>query len=141
MSKAIYHITAGTCGKYQIKLQAIRCGSDYSVTICGGERDHVGAVALGCDESDISGHETRGATVSILCALGHRDDKVAWWAAKYLATELKCTISVSAGIHVDNADQEEIKCLLENSKAACRQFVDRIRESDLGHRSVEGEEI
>ena len=51
--------------KYQIELQAIHCGADYSVIICGGERGHVGAVALGCNESGINGHENRGATVSV----------------------------------------------------------------------------
>ena len=112
MSMDAYHVIGAAHSKYQIELQAIHCGADYSVVICGGERGHVGAVALGCNESGINGHENRGATVSVLCALGHRDDEVVRWAAKYLATELKCNISVSAGIHVENASGEDIQCLL-----------------------------
>ena len=126
-----YHIVVAAQGKYQIELRAIRCGVDYSVTICGGERNHVGAVVLGCCESDINGSENRGATVSVLCAFRHRDDEVARWAAKYLATELKCNISVSAGVHVDNASREDIECLLENCREVCRRFVAGLRSSNL----------
>ena len=94
----------------------------------------VGAVimwALGCDESGTVGHKMRGATVSVLCVFGHRDDEAARWAAKYLATELKCNVSVAVGIHIDHADGSEIQCLLENCREACRQFKDRVRADRL----------
>ena len=139
MSMDAYHVIVAAHSKYQIELQAIHCGADYSVIICGGERGHVGAVALGCNESGINGHENRGATVSVLCALGHRDDEVVRWAAKYLATELKCNISVSAGIHVENASGEDIQCLLENCKAACRQFIANLQSTELGRQRAERE--
>ena len=91
----------------------------------------VGAAALGCDESGTVGHKMRGATVSVLCVFGHRDDEAARWAAKYLATELKCNVSVAVGIHIDHADGSEIQCLLENCREACRQFKDRVRADRL----------
>lgn len=86
---------------------------------------------LGCDESGTVGHKMRGATVSVLCVFGHRDDEAARWAAKYLATELKCNVSVAVGIHIDHADGSEIQCLLENCREACRQFKDRVRADRL----------
>ena len=73
----------------------------------------------------------RGATVSVLCVFGHRDDEAARWAAKYLATELKCNVSVAVGIHIDHADGSEIQCLLENCREACTQFKDRVRADRL----------
>ena len=91
----------------------------------------VGAAALGCDESGTVGHKMRGATVSVLCVFGHRDDEAARWAAKYLATELKCNVSVAVGIHIDHADGSEIQCLLENCREACTQFKDRVRADRL----------
>ena len=105
-----YRITIAGQSKYEIELCAVQCGRDYSVTICGGGRHHVGAAALGCDESGTVGHKMRGATVSVLCVFGHRDDEAARWAAKYLATELKCNVSVAVGIHIDHADGSEIQC-------------------------------
>ena len=70
-----YRITIAEQSKYEIELCAVQCGRDYSVTICGGGRHHVGAAALGCDESGTVGHKMRGATVSVLCVFGHRDDE------------------------------------------------------------------
>ena len=98
-----YRITIAGQSKYEIELCAVQCGRDYSVTICGGGRHHV----------------------------GHRDDEAARWAAKYLATELKCNVSVAVGIHIDHADGSEIQCLLENCREACRQFKDRVRADRL----------
>ena len=72
-----YRITIAGQSKYEIELCAVQCGRDYSVTICGGGRHHVGAAALGCDESGTVGHKMRGATVSVLCVFGHRDDEAA----------------------------------------------------------------
>ena len=60
-----YRITIAGQSKYEIELCAVQCGRDYSVTICGGGRHHVGAAALGCDESGTVGHKMRGATVSV----------------------------------------------------------------------------
>ena len=108
-----YRITIAGQSKYEIELCAVQCGRDYSVTICGGGRHHV------------------GAAVSVLCVFGHRDDEAARWAAKYLATELKCNVSVAVGIHIDHADGSEIQCLLENCREACRQFKDRVRADRL----------
>ena len=98
-----YRITIAEQSKYEIELCAVQCGRDYSVTICGGGRHHVGAA----------------------------DDEAARWAAKYLATELKCNVSVAVGIHIDHADGSEIQCLLENCREACRQFKDRVRADRL----------
>lgn len=135
-----YHISVEEHGRYGIELWAVCCGTDYSVTICGGTRHHVGVAALGCDESGTEGHENRGATVSVLCAFGHRDDEVARRAAKYLATELKCTVSVSVGIHIDQANRTEIKQLLENCGQACRQFVDSVRANEPSAAGASGED-
>ena len=71
------------------------------------------------------------ALPSVCCVFGHRDDEAARWAAKYLATELKCNVSVAVGIHIDHADGSEIQCLLENCREACRQFKDRVRADRL----------
>ena len=123
MSRETYHFVIEENSRNQIDFYAVKCGDDYHVSLCGGTRYHGGAVALGCDESYLEGHEERGATVSVLCAFGHRDDEAARWAAKYLATNLKCNVCVSAGIHVEAADKEDIRNLLKNCREACERFL------------------
>ena len=126
-----YRITIAEQSKYEIELCAVQCGRDYSVTISVGGRHHVGSWRAGCDESGTVGHKC-AALPSVCCGVfGHRDDEAARWAAKYLATELKCNVSVAVGIHIDHADGSEIQCLLENCREACRQFKDRVRADRL----------
>jgi gallate decarboxylase subunit D len=121
-----YHIIIAPQGRYTIELKAVACGSDYSVTICGGTRYHVGATALGCAKSETDPLPGNKATVSVICGFGHRDDEVARWAARYLATELKCNVSVSAGVHIDDANKEELDILMMNCDEACRGLIMRI---------------
>lgn len=113
--------------RYQIEAQAVLCGRDVSVTICGGSKNHVGAVALGCARPEYEGRPKRSATVSVICAFEHKDDEAARWAARYLATELDCRVSVSAGIHIDNAEVEELSILMENCSEVCRQLAEQIK--------------
>ena len=101
-----------------IVAQAGRCGNDLAVTVCGGSLHHVGAVALAQPEDD----PVRQATVSVIAAYGHRDDEVAKRIAKRLAGALHCTVSVSAGIHIDDATASEIAEIVR----ACDKLADAI---------------
>ncbi|MBA4601378.1 prenylated flavin chaperone LpdD [Thermoactinomyces mirandus] len=118
-----YHIIIGQKSRDRIELKAFACGMDYSVIICGGTHYHIGSTALGHANTGKDKLPGNKATVSVICAPGHRDDEVARWAARYLATELKCNVSVSVGIHIDNASQEEINALITNCKKVCKKLV------------------
>ena len=105
-------VTAGE-GRFQINARALRCGADWCVNVCGGETPHVGAVALGQYEP------TRdSATVSTVTVHTHRDDVVASHYAKAVAATCRCTVTVTAGIHVDNAGADEL-AELNNVCEAC----------------------
>ena len=95
-------VTAGE-GRFQINARALRCGADWCVTVCGGEMPHVGAVALGQYEP-----ARDSATVSTVTVYSHRDDSVAAHFAKAIASANRCTVTVTAGIHVDNAGPDEL---------------------------------
>ncbi len=109
--------------RYEIQLVAVKCGKDYSVTICGGDKHHVGAVAHASPHKNISGNGENSATVSSISALAHRDDELARMAAKKLSAELECYVSVSAGVHIDSATPEELKMLVSNTIELCAKFV------------------
>lgn len=123
-----YEITIAEGTKYEIHLTAIQCGKDLSVTICGGTLHHVGAAALasGCmpDGSPLK----YSATVSTLTALDHKDDTVARAAAGRLADAIHGTVSVAAGIHIDDAKLEELKILQANCMEACGRLEALLQE-------------
>ncbi len=89
------------------------------MTVCGGEREHVGAVALGQYEPDRD-----SATVSTVTVFSHRDDAIAARWAKTLAAARRCCVSVTAGIHVDNAGPAELAALTANSESCLRALLE-----------------
>lgn len=113
----IIEATAGT-GRYQINITAVRCGSDLSVTITGGTAPHVGAVAIGIGRLPVDGTMKYSATVSSFAVPDHKDDAVARMAAKELADTFCTNVSVSCGIHIDDAREDELLLLQENVKLA-----------------------
>lgn len=118
-----YEIIIDEGTRYEVVLNVVECGKDLNVSLCGGTRHHIGAVALGYP-SGIVGKETlRSATVSVICINGHKDDEIARKAAKYLATEMNSNVSVVAGVHINDANAYEIKTLVDNCMLACNKFI------------------
>ncbi len=110
-------------GVYRIEAEAAFCGEDISVRVCGGMLHHIGAVSLATYE-----RERDSATVSTICVQSHRDDKVSGYFAKEISREMCCTVSVSAGIHVDDAGDEDIRTLWQNSVNCCKELIEALKE-------------
>lgn len=112
---------AGQGTKYHIIADAVQCGSDFSVSIVGGSNHHVGAVSLAVYEPIRD-----SATVSTMTVHTHRDDSVTSMFAKEFSKALKCTVTVSAGIHVDNATREDISILQINIQICLRTLINKV---------------
>lgn len=115
-------VGAGT--RYHVLAQAHFCGEDLCVSICGGERAHIGAASLAVYEP-----ERDSATVSTLTVFTHRDDRISRRAAKQLSRALRCTVCVSAGLHIDAPAAGELETLLENCDECCAALARAITES------------
>ena len=118
----VIKVTAGE-GKFSIEARALRCGDDWCVAVCGGETPHVGAVSLGQYEP-----ERDSATVSTITVHTHRDDTVASHFAKLIAAARKATVTVTAGIHVDNAGPEELAQLMKNCEICQQKLLQAMEE-------------
>lgn len=116
-------------GAYRICAVFLRCGGDVSVTVRGGTGFHVGAVSLALYEPDRD-----SATVSTITAPGHRDDAVSARFAKELARSLRCTVSVTVGVHIDHASQSELETLRRNSEQCLRLLLERLTEGEADKR-------
>lgn len=108
---------AGAGTRCRIRARAVCCGSDLSVSICGGEREHIGAVSLAVYEP-----ERDSATVSTVTVFTHRDDRISARAAKRLSKTLRCTVCVSAGVHIDEPKPGELETLLQS----CDECLDEL---------------
>ena len=119
-----YSAQAGE-GKYLIRATATFLGSDISVSVGGGTLEHIGAVSLGVYEL-----VRDSATISTISVHTHRDDCVASYFAKTISKEMKCTVSVAAGIHVDDATEEGITLLRNNSVICCDKLISALKDGE-----------
>lgn len=118
--KNILTIRANNETKYEINVSAFPCGNDWNVTVCGGTRHHVGAVAV-CYPSEGS-LELKAVVIP-----EHQDDLVAEFFAKKISLAFNCHTAVSAGIHIDNASEEEILFLVSSCEHCCDELIKKIR--------------
>lgn len=108
--------------KYHITARAVFCGHDLNVSVCGGTLHHVGAVSLAVYEPARS-----SATVSTVTVFAHRDDQISSYMAKELSRAIKCTVCVSAGIHIDSPSADELELLRKNCADCCAELIRRLK--------------
>jgi len=105
-----------------VEARALLAGKDISVVVTGGTLAHIGAVSLAVYEP-----ERDSATVSTITVHTHRDDAVAAYFAKTISREMKCTVTVSAGLHVDDANAEDITVFQKNSHDCCAELIGMLK--------------
>ncbi|MHB9094074.1 MAG: prenylated flavin chaperone LpdD [Eubacteriales bacterium] len=113
-------------GRYQIHISSIITGSGISVTITGGEKPHVGGVAMSVPRKSLAGDKISCDTW--VCPVpGHKDTEVAVPVAELICLETGNTVAVVAGIHIDRAEEREIQKLVENSLEAASLLIKQIK--------------
>lgn len=111
--------TAGE-GRYRIDLLVSVTGDGLVVQLFGGEKTHVGAVAISLPRPSLYDPAKISCNTTVIPLLGHKDDEVAKPVAEEIAVVCGRPVVVAAGIHVDHAGPEEIEILVENCFAAVR---------------------
>jgi len=93
-------------GAYDLEASVRLIGKDLLVAIWGGEKPHIGAVAIAQPRPSLRDPAITGATASVFCFLGHKEDEPAKAAAEILAATLNTQVVVTAGMHWDNISEE-----------------------------------
>jgi gallate decarboxylase subunit D len=101
-------------GNFDLTASVTKVGQDAVVVIFGGERPHIGAVALADPRQSLKHPEKRSATASVLCLLGHKEDAIAKFASERLAAAANRPVVVTAGIHWDNLREADIDQIMKN---------------------------
>lgn len=97
--------------KHQISLNKIDCGKDVSVTIYGGDKPHIGAVAVAVPRESLTGDGSISSSASVICIAGHKEDELARKIALKISAAWNCVATVSVGIHIDDARLEDFKII------------------------------
>ena len=113
-------------GKYDIEACVRAIGKDLLVAIWGGQRPHIGAIAIAQPRPSLKDPSLTSSTASVYCLLGHKEDELAKAVSEVLAATLNTTVVVTAGIHWDEITPQGIQRVMENSQILVEIILDRI---------------
>ena len=103
-------------GAYDLTASIRIIGSDLLVAIWGGDKPHIGAVAVAQPRPSLKDPAVTSSSASVICLVGHKEDELAKATAEILAAALKTQVVVTAGIHWDNLSPEAIQRVVRNSE-------------------------
>lgn len=109
-------------GFYKIEVDVLLIGEDLILSIWGGSKPHVGAVAMAVPRPSLSNSAVISSTSSVLTRLGHKEDEIVKRISERISAALNKAVVVSAGIHWDNISNEEI----ENIQSMCDELTHRL---------------
>jgi glutamine amidotransferase-like uncharacterized protein len=108
-------------GRYSVRLESHDIGKDMLIVITGGEEDHIGSATL----TETKSH------LQTMIKKGHQDHVVSEKMANIIYDTIKKDLLVVCGIHIDDANKEEIDILVHNAQTCVDIFL---KETD-GRRS------
>ena len=113
---------AATLAGQPLRLRYIRMGEDVCLTLCGGDREHIGAVAVAQPRPSLADPARASATASVIALPGHQEDLLARELALKVAASLNVAVCVVCGIHL----RHPAPALLDEALAASRGLVDAL---------------
>ena len=110
---------------YNLSASVRLIGADVLVAIWGGEKPHIGAVAVAQPRPSLKDPELTSASASVICLVGHKEDELVKATAEILAATLETQVVVTAGIHWDNLAPEAIQQIIRHSEILVDKIVER----------------
>jgi len=101
-------------------------GQDLLVAMWGGERPHIGAVAVAQPRPSLRDEGIVSATASVFCYVGHKDDLIAKESAERISAALDRNVTVTVGIHWDDIDEAGIRTIMENSRQLVNMIIGKV---------------
>ncbi len=89
-------------------------GGDITVVAAGGTRHHIGAISVAISHPSLKNPSKNTSYASVITIPGHKEDEIVRSAALDLARALDTTVVVIAGLHIDNANHQDIRKLIKN---------------------------
>ena len=114
-------------GEYDLSASVRRIGDDILVAIWGGEKPHIGAVAVAQTGASLKDPNVISSSASVICYFGHKEDVLAKTAAEALAVAFNTHVVVTAGIHWDNLSKEDIRLIITHSEILINSIMKRLR--------------
>ncbi len=112
---------------FPITVEAVLLGDDVNISIFGGEKGHIGAVALAQHRPSLAYSAMDSASTSVITLCGHKEDRLAYDLAEKTAIAVKGVVSVACGIHIDNASAELINSIIIKVNEMVEELLCQLR--------------
>ena len=115
----------------RVRVHAEEMGTGLCVTVSGGDRAHIGSVAMAEPRPSLTGDGSGSATVSVHNWTGHKDGEVAEPLAQRIASRLGRRTVVVCGLHYEGADAvlfKKVEELTERIAAEIEEQFGEIKE-------------
>ena len=122
-----YEASAGD-GKLAVKGTLTLTSGGAVLQLYGGTREHVGSVTVSIPRPSLKDSDNVSVTSSVINLLSHKDELVGRPAAEMLAAALNLPVVCIAGIHVDDATNDELRLLTGYSEDAVRLLLQEFQE-------------
>jgi gallate decarboxylase subunit D len=119
---------SGTRGQYRVNAEALLIGEDLVVSIWGGTRPHVGAVALAIPRPSLKKQKGTSATSSVFTRLGHKEDEIVKRFSEQVSAGVHRVVVVTAGIHWDGIAPEGVEIVRSLCDKISRSLIRRVPE-------------
>jgi len=113
-------------GRFLLQALIVPIGDDLLVSLWGGTRPHIGAVAMAQPRPSLRDKKKTSATSSVLTLLGHKEDQTVKSVSETLAAVFNKNTVVTAGIHWDNLKAEEINRIRGLTEKLTQKIIDRV---------------
>lgn len=112
-------------GRYRIDICSVVTSEGLSCTVIGGEKPHVGGTSLSIPRTSLKG-DRLSCDTWVTPVPGHKDAGLAAKVSEMLCTQTRLTTAVIAGVHIDRAEEHEIKLLVGNTLKAVEIIINQI---------------
>lgn len=92
----------------RIQVQIFRLGNDYQVMVWGGDRPHIGCVAMAIPRPSLAHGGKVSCTSSVINVTGHKDESICRYLAEQVCRKRQATTVCSGGFHREHMTEEEI---------------------------------
>ena len=114
-------------GKMQVNIEAHLFSDGLSVSLFGGDKPHIGAVALSIPRKSLKDKKSISCSSSILTVTGHKDDVIAKEMSEAISKAANITVTVVAGVHIDNARKSDIEQVRRNCRKASQKLIELVK--------------
>lgn len=117
---------ATSLAQQKLQLVATSLGRDMNIALFGGDRAHIGAMALAQNRPSLQTPGKVSASTSVITVCGHKEDQLAKYVAEQVAVKIDAIVTVSCGIHFDDIDYATLNAIPTAVDSLMNQLFDAI---------------